>query len=128
MRDCCGRASAAVIHKRRYVSLEPGVQRRPDDTVARGYRELRSPAAMRKLLLEKIKIQHGLCYWCHDEFEDISEVVADHKAPRGMGAARRDDSRENVVASCGPCNSAKGSRRDFKPDEARETIYEEAEE
>jgi len=55
----------------------------------------------------------------------MAEVVPDHKEPRGMGAARRDDHPENIVASCNPCNLDKGSRRDFQQAPTEPTRYEE---
>lgn len=83
----------------------------PDETVPRGYRELRSNSAMKRLLVKKVKDQHGLCGICHQEFLDISEVVPDHIEPRGMGAGRRDDHPENIQAAHSSCNLEKGSRR-----------------
>lgn len=114
-RNCCGRSQFVRIQQRKYVSVEQGVRQIPDVTIARGYRELRSKAAMRKLLVQKIKEQNGACHWCHKAFEDFNEVVPDHVEPRGMGAARRDDHPENIVASCGLCNILKGSRRGVSP-------------
>jgi hypothetical protein len=35
--------------------------------ITRGYRELRSPAEMRKLLNRKIRQQAGICVICHEE-------------------------------------------------------------
>jgi 5-methylcytosine-specific restriction endonuclease McrA len=82
-----------------------------DETVARGYRELRSKSAMKRLLILKVKIQHGLCFYCHKEFETFEDVTPDHREPKGMGGGRRDDHPDNIVAACWPCNSDKGSRR-----------------
>ena len=57
---CCGREQA---RKERRFQL--GVQRIEDPHHPRGYRELRSPAEMRKLLNRKIVEQDGKCAICH---------------------------------------------------------------
>jgi len=113
-RNCCGRANSAPIQKRKYESFEQGVSRIPDETVARGYRERRSKSAMNRLLNQKIREQHGLCGICKKEFDEISQVVADHIEPRGFGGGRRDDSSLNIQAAHSICNHLKGSRRDFE--------------
>jgi hypothetical protein len=46
---------------------------------------------MRKLLDRKIVEQNRLCALCRVGFTDYSDIVADHKNPRGMGGAWRDD-------------------------------------
>jgi HNH endonuclease len=108
---CCGRSPKQQMPRR--ATFNRGVKRIPDETVERGYREIRTPAEMRKLLLVKVREQEGKCYHCGKEFEHIRDVVADHLSPRGMGGSRRDDSSENICASCIECNGAKGSRRDY---------------
>ena len=103
---CCGREQA---RKERRFQL--GVQRIEDPHHPRGYRELRSPAEMRKLLNRKIVEQEGKCAICHEEFADYNEIVPDHIDPKGMGGARRDDHPENIQAVHWRCNSEKGSTR-----------------
>jgi hypothetical protein len=71
--SCCGRDRIA---KPRLIRL--GVQRVDDPHHPRGYRELRSPAEMRKLLNRKIREQAGICAICHEEFTDYNDVVPDH--------------------------------------------------
>ena len=68
--SCCGREQA---HRERRLRL--GVQRIEDPHHPRGYRELRSPAEMRKLLNRKIVEQGGKCAICHDEFTEYSDIV-----------------------------------------------------
>jgi hypothetical protein len=51
----------------------------------RGYRELRSPAEMRKLLKRKVVEQDRKCAICHEEFTDDHDVVPDHKNPKRNG-------------------------------------------
>ena len=63
---CCGREQA---RKERRFQL--GVQRIEDPHHPRGYRELRSPAEMRKLLNRKIVEQDGKCAICHQEFDGL---------------------------------------------------------
>ena len=91
--SCCGRDRIA---KPRLIRL--GVQRVDDPHHPRGYRELRSPAEMRKLLNRKIREQARICTICHEEFTDYNDVVPDHRNPKGMGGAWRDDRPENIHA------------------------------
>ena len=67
---CCGREQA---RKERRFQL--GVQRIEDPHHPRGYRELRSPAEMRKLLNRKVVEQAGKCAICQEEFTDYNEIV-----------------------------------------------------
>jgi hypothetical protein len=85
------------------------VQRIEDPHHPRGYRELRSPAEMRKLLKRKVVEQNNQCAICHEEFTDYNDVVPDHKEPKGMGGAWRDDHPENIQATHWWCNEEKGS-------------------
>ena len=103
---CCGRERT---QKERRFCL--GVQRVDDPHHPRGYRELRSPAEMRKLLNRKVAEQGGNCAICHKEFTDYGNVVPDHKHPKGMGGAWRDDHPENIQATHWWCNSKKGSSK-----------------
>lgn len=77
---CCGRERT---RKKRTVQL--GVRRIEDPHHPRGYRELRSPAEMRKLLNRKIVEQDRKCAICQEEFTDSNDVVPDHRDPKGMG-------------------------------------------
>ena len=56
--SCCGRE---ILSKPKLVRL--GVQRVEDPHHRRGYRELRLPAEMRKLLNRKVRQQVGICAW-----------------------------------------------------------------
>jgi 5-methylcytosine-specific restriction endonuclease McrA len=103
---CCGREQA---RKERRFHL--GVQRIEDPHHSRGYRELRSPAEMRKLLNRKISEQERKCAICKAAFTDCTESVPDHIEPKGMGGTRRNDHPDNVQAVHGRCNLEKGSRR-----------------
>lgn len=103
---CCGREQA---RKERTVHL--GVRRIEDPHHPRGYRELRSPAEMRKLLNRKIVEQDRKCAICHEEFTDYNDIVPDHRDPKGMGGAWRDDHPDNVRAAHWWCNGEKGSTR-----------------
>jgi 5-methylcytosine-specific restriction endonuclease McrA len=104
--SCCGRE---LMPKPRLIRL--GIQRVEDPHHPRGYRELRSPAEMRKLLNRKIVQQGGICAICHEDFTDYNDVVPDHKNPKGMGGAWRDDHPENIQAAHWWCNGEKGSTR-----------------
>jgi hypothetical protein len=68
--SCCGRE---LLPKPKLVRL--GVQRVEDPHHPRGYRELRSPAEMRKLLNRKIRQQGGICAICHEAFTDYNHIV-----------------------------------------------------
>jgi hypothetical protein len=117
-RDCCGREALKSRigaptggRRTRYVSFEPGVVRIPDEHHPRGYRERRSPSAMKRLLKRKVEEQEKLCGICIKPFTDARDIVPDHIEPRGMQAARRDDHPDNIQAAHSLCNLEKGSRR-----------------
>lgn len=80
--SCCGRE---FIPKPR--TTRPGVQRIEDPHHPRGYRELRSPAEMRKLLKRKIIEQDRMCAMCHEEFIDYNDIVPDHQESQRNGAS-----------------------------------------
>jgi hypothetical protein len=105
-RSCCGRELNA---KPRLIHF--GVQRIEDLRHPRGYRELRSPAEMRRLLNRKIVDQDRKCAICREQFADYNDIVPDHKEPKGMGGAWRDDHPDNVQATHWWCNGKKGSTR-----------------
>lgn len=105
--SCCGRE--VVLQKRRIEQL--GVQRIEDPHHPRGFCDLRSNAAMRKLLNRKIVQQNKICAICRGEFTNYNDIVPDHIDPRGMGGAWRDDHPENIQAVHWWCNGAKGSSR-----------------
>jgi len=105
-RFCCGRE--AVRKKTRQIRM--GVQRIDDPHHPRGYRELRSAAEMRKLMNRKIVEQDRKCGICHIEFTDYHDIVPDHRDPKGIGGAWRDDHPDNIQAAHWWCNSEKGSQ------------------
>lgn len=76
---CCGREQT-----RRERRLRLSVQRIEDPHHPRGYRELRSPAEMRRLLNRKIAEQDGRCAIRKATFTDYNEIVPDHIEPKGM--------------------------------------------
>ena len=77
-----------------------------EDTANSGH-----PAEMRKLLNRKIVEQDRKCAICHEGFTDYNDVVPDHKDPKGMGGAWRDDHPDNIQATHWWCNGEKGSTR-----------------
>ena len=105
-RFCCGRAE----HRSNRKFWTP-VRRIEDPHHPRGYRELRSPAEMKRLLNRKIVSQNGKCGICKRSFSDYSEIVPDHIHPRGLGGGKRDDHPDNIQAVHRSCNFNKGSRR-----------------
>ncbi|HWR17719.1 MAG TPA: HNH endonuclease [Terriglobales bacterium] len=106
-RSCCGREP--LPNRPKLIRL--GVQRIEDAQHPRGYRELRSPAEMRKLLDRKIVEQNRTCAICRIEFTDYNDIVPDHKIPKGMGGSWRDDHPDNIQAVHWWCNEEKGSAR-----------------
>ncbi len=66
---------------------------------------------MKRLLKQKVKEQNSTCGICGERFIDIRDIVPDHKDPRGMGAAWRDDHPDNIQAAHRRCNLEKGSKR-----------------
>jgi hypothetical protein len=103
---CCGREQTHCVR-----TVQPGIRRIEDPHHPRGYRELRSPAEMRKLLKRKVSEQKGICAICHEEFTDYNDIVPDHRDPKGMGGAWRDDHPDNIQATHWWCNGEKGSTR-----------------
>ncbi len=107
---CCGRETIRKENKARII-IRMGVQRVDDPHHPRGYRELRSPAEMRKLLNWKIVEQDRKCAICREQFTDYNDIVPDHRDPKGMGGAWRDDHPDNIQATHFWCNDEKGSTR-----------------
>lgn len=66
---------------------------------------------MRKLLNRKIVEQDRKCAICHEEFTNYNDIVPDHRSPKGMGGAWRDDHPDNAQATHFWCNDEKGSTR-----------------
>jgi hypothetical protein len=54
---------------------------------------------MRKLLNRKVRQQAGICAIRHEEFTDYNDIVPDHREPKGMGGAWRDDHPDNIQAT-----------------------------
>ena len=104
---CCGRE--AIPREKRQRQM--GIRRIGDPLHARGYREIRSNAEMRKLLDKKIVAQNDECGICKVRFTNYSDVVPDLIYPRGMGGAWRDDHPENIQAVHWWCNGEKGSSK-----------------
>src|SRR5215472_16053316 len=100
---CCGREQSKTLKNL------VGVQRIEDPHHSKGYREIRSPAEMKKLLTRKIAEQDMKCGICGEPFTDCSDIVPDHIRSKGMGASRRDDHPDNIQAAHRRCNLKKGS-------------------
>lgn len=67
---------------------------------------------MRRLRDELARAQGGLCFWCGREMAPSTWNVGaslslDHVIPRADGGSNRKD---NLVAACKRCNSARPSR------------------
>jgi len=103
--SCCGRG---LIPKPRLIRL--GVQR-IEDPHHREDIENWSPAEMRKLLNRKIVEQDRKCAICHEEFTHYNDIVPDHKDPKGMGGAWRDDHPDNIQATHWWCTGGVTKKR-----------------
>jgi 5-methylcytosine-specific restriction endonuclease McrA len=107
---CCGRKEREL--ERRKPS---GPVRRIDDpTEECGYREICSPAELRRRGLILLKEQKNICPLCKKPIEDMRDMEVDHKLPKGMNGGRRQDAMWNLQATHYLCNRAKGSIRNFK--------------
>jgi len=104
-RFCCGREQRPRNRK-----LWAPVRRIEDPHHPRGYREIRSPAELRKILNRKIVEQDTKCGICRRRFTDYDEIVPDHIQPKGLGGGRRDDHPDNIQAVHRRCNLKKGSK------------------
>lgn len=103
-KTCCDRESEPRRKHPRYTYIEPGVRRTRDG------RQLRSPAAKRRLVDQKIREQNKLCPICMKPFKVYGEIVLAHVRCRGMGGAFTDDSPGNTIAAHSLCNGEMGSR------------------
>lgn len=113
-RDCCGRAEFnryAQPKHGKWETVRTGVRRIADKNsdFGDGFRYKFSPAETRKFTMQKISEQGGLCGICHKPLTDMTDVVPDHRLPRGMNASRRDD--RFIQAAHSKCNLEKGSKR-----------------
>lgn len=115
-RDCCGRSEVHRYIRKAHTKWETvrtGVRRIKDEHAdhSDGFRYKLSPAEMRKVIDQKIREQWALCSICDQPLTDYNDVVPDHKKPKGLGGARRDDRAENIGAAHSNCNIEKGSKR-----------------
>jgi 5-methylcytosine-specific restriction endonuclease McrA len=92
---------------------KPDVERVIDAHHPRGYREICSPAELRrrKNLLILQAEGHPRCYLCGEEFSSYQEIELEHIEPKGMGGAWHDDHIDNLALAHRSCNREKGSRR-----------------
>jgi 5-methylcytosine-specific restriction endonuclease McrA len=97
------------------------VTRVEDPTIPAGYRELCTPAELRRRKAVITRAHNGICAICHEPMLDYRDVELDHEEPKGMGGGRRDDSMENLRATHRECNRAKGSIRGYQPKESEVT-------
>lgn len=93
--------------------------RRVDDKFhPRGYREQCSPSELRRRKHTMIQRGDG-CWLCIEaekpeeqcRFTSYDEIDLEHREPKGMGGARRDDHWDNLALAHHACNMEKGSKR-----------------
>lgn len=99
----------------KWETVRSGVRRIRDEHARHpdGFRYRLSKGEMNKVTAQKVREQHGLCSICDGPLTDMNDVVPDHKEPRGLGGAWRDDRAENIGAAHSLCNNRKGSQRDY---------------
>jgi len=68
-------------------------------------------AILRNVINRTIVEQNGVWPICYEELTDYGDIVPDHKNPKGMGGAWRDDHPDNIEATHWWCNEEKGSTR-----------------
>jgi 5-methylcytosine-specific restriction endonuclease McrA len=101
---CHGQAVARESKARK----PSGPVRRIDDPHhPRGWRELCSPAEMKRRK-DKLLRDHHTCAGCGEHFTSYDEVELAHKVPKGGG--KRDDSWENLCLMHKAENREQGSR------------------
>ena len=105
-----GKAPRTWVSK--WETVRPGVRRIKDQFADHpdGYRYKLSSVAMRQLLLKKIREKNECCI-CLKPFETMDGIVPEHRNPKGMGGARRDDRESNIGPAHSECNMDKGSKR-----------------
>lgn len=67
-------------------------------------RERRRARELRESQWWRNQLGHGVCYHCQKRFSS-AELTMDHLIPLARGGT---SSKNNVVVSCKPCNTAKG--------------------
>lgn len=95
----------------KWYQVGPGIQRIDDKHHPRGFREKRTVAALRPILMQKIQDQDALCAICGKPMDDLANIAPDHIDPKGSGGAWHDDHESNIQAvHHHPCNLEKGSK------------------
>lgn len=90
---CCGRSSKG---SHSLVTRRGPVTRIEDSHHSRGYRELCTPSELRRRK-HALLAKDPTCWLCGEKFTDYREIELEHKEPKGMGGARRDDHRDNLA-------------------------------
>ena len=112
---CCGRAKPIETRakkERKYAGA--GVRIIVDEHHARGYREICSASELRRrkhALMAEPKFL--ICFYCNRDLRELEYEDIDlcHLESKGLGGARRDDHKTNLVLGCHSCNVENGSRR-----------------
>lgn len=86
------------------------VRRVEDPHHPRGYREICSPSELRRRK-HRLLAEGRKCWLCKEKFETYGEIDLEHKEPKGMGGARRDDHMDNLDLAHHSCNMEKASKR-----------------
>ena len=109
---CRRRARVNQAKNAKWEQVRIGVRRIRDEFADHpdGYRYRLSDSEIRKVLLKKLAEKNECCV-CHQPFENLEGIVPEHRKPKGLGGARRDDRPENIGPAHSFCNIEKGSKR-----------------
>jgi len=109
---CCGRETPFTRKNasQRFKS-SPAVEIIQDEHHPRGFREICSPAELRRR--KHVLLSRGIkdCFYCEDPLTTYQDTELAHKEPKGMGGARHDDHWDNLALAHRLCNRENGSKR-----------------
>jgi 5-methylcytosine-specific restriction endonuclease McrA len=109
----CHGEPRAEVYKSKWITVRPGVRKIRDEHSPTGWRWLLSKAERQKVILWNLNQNGCTCGICNEPITDMSDVVPDHREPKGMGGARADDGENgcNLQPAHSICNLKKGSQR-----------------
>jgi hypothetical protein len=63
----------------------------------RGFRELCSPAELKRRKDKMLEAGQTACFYCGDEFKEYGDIVVAHKEPKGFNGSRHDDHKKQYL-------------------------------
>jgi hypothetical protein len=108
---CCGRESRKKAMKA--ISQRGPVRRIEDPTHPRGFREICTPAELRRRKHRLMATGELTCVHCQGDLRqcEYDEIHLCHREPKGQNGARHDDHISNLSLGHSACNFKNGSRR-----------------